>query len=197
MDSDQDERDDFQQIDPEDYTDYEDRFIEKGGGGGKSAGSGKGKKTLAVLKKGQRIQSREKRKQEVENSLIQVLEGFPPVDNRDLEKKQLDRYLKWIAENFKELSPLDSAELELTTSKSGGPGGQNVNKRETRVSLVHLPTYLRSESDQTRSQLQNKDLALELLRERLQNHINDWKEYLSPSQVADIEVVKGLLEKSD
>jgi len=184
----------FQKVDPDDYLNYEEGFIKKGAGGGSG---GKGKKTLDALKKEQHTQSREKRKREVENSLIQVLKGFPPADNRDLEIKQLDRYLNWIAANIKDLTPLDSAELEFTTSKSGGPGGQNVNKRETRVSLVHLPTYLRSESDQTRSQLQNKELALKLLRERLQNHINDWKEYLSPSQVADIEAVKGLLEKSN
>lgn len=184
----------FQKIDPDDYSTYEEGFIKKGGGGGSG---GKGKKTLKALKREQRNLSFAKRKLEVENSLIRVLKGFPQADNRDLEDKQLDRYLNWIAANYPELSSPDPSEIDMTFSKSGGPGGQNVNKRETKVSLIHLPTHLRAESDLARSQLQNKDLALELLQERLQSHINDWKQYLAPNQNVDLELVQYLLKKLD
>jgi len=187
---------DYQKIDPDDFYNYEEGFVEKSGGGG-SGGSAvrKGKKTFNALKKQQRSKSLEQRRSDLETSLKQVLKGFPSLGNPDFKEKQLDRYTAWIRENITELGPLDLSEIEITFSKSGGPGGQNVNKRETKVSFTHQPTAIRAESEQTRSQLQNKALALELLYERLQSHINDWKEYLIPGQIVEIELVQILLEK--
>lgn len=185
---------DYHKINPDDFDNYEEGYVEKGGvGSGTKPVDRKGKKTIKALKKGQRIQSLEKHRIEVETSLKQVLKRFPPSENPDQREKHLDRYVIWIVENIRELSPLDSSEIEIKFSKSGGPGGQNVNKRETKVALIHQPTFLHAESDQTRNQLQNKNLALELLRVRLQDHLNDWKEYLAPGQIVDLELVKTLL----
>ena len=55
-------------------------------------------------------------------------------------------------------------ELEIQFSTSSGPGGQNVNKRETAVRIVHIPTNFSVHVESERSQAQNKERALEILK---------------------------------
>lgn len=80
-------------------------------------------------------------------ALVEVLPELP-----DLEAKNL-------------MIPPEDLKVEL--SRSSGPGGQNVNKRETAVRVVHLPTGLAAASQAERGQIQNKEKAMALLKAKI------------------------------
>ncbi len=63
--------------------------------------------------------------------------------------------------------PLKEDDLLVEYTKSSGPGGQNVNKRETAVRVIHKPTNISVLSSNQRSQIQNKEKAIEILKGKL------------------------------
>lgn len=86
---------------------------------------------------------------------------------------------------------LKPEEIKIEFSKSGGPGGQNVNKRETAVRVVHIPTNLSVHVTSERSQEQNKEKAIEMLKGKLFKKMEEdkqrEKEGLSISKTTEIE----------
>ncbi len=66
-----------------------------------------------------------------------------------------------------EMVKLSETDLRTEFARSSGPGGQNVNKRETAVRVVHLPTGIAVHADGERSQAANRDRAMEILQAKL------------------------------
>lgn len=80
-------------------------------------------------------------------SLVEVLPKFSKLEEKDFKIPEQD--------------------LKVEFSRSSGPGGQNVNKRETAVRVIHVPTGISVHSSLERSQEQNREMALAILRAKI------------------------------
>ena len=110
-------------------------------------------------------------------------------------RKTINRYCAWIEDNINDLNAMDLSDCEITFSKSGGPGGQNVNKRETKVSGCPSSRLIfgwKATRLAVRCRIRTWHWNSP---GTLADHMDYWKEYLNPDQSVDLELVQLLLEK--
>ncbi|MEI6128357.1 MAG: PCRF domain-containing protein, partial [Pseudomonadota bacterium] len=94
-------------------------------------------------------------------SLVEVLPKFSSLEEKDIS--------------------IPPADLKIEFAKSGGPGGQNVNKRETAVRIVHVPTGLSVHASGERSQEQNREQAMSILKAKIFKRAQDDKKTIEES----------------
>lgn len=100
-------------------------------------------------------------------SLVEVLPKFSKLDEKDF--------------------IIPEADLKIEFAKSGGPGGQNVNKRETAVRIVHIPTNISVHASGERSQEQNRETAMSVLRAKIFKKAEEEKKSFEES----LKITKG------
>lgn len=88
-------------------------------------------------------------------ALVEILPDLPAVDTEGL--------------------AIPPEDLKIEMSRGGGPGGQNVNKVETAVRIVHLPTGLTATSRAERAQAQNRERAMSILKAKILQAMEDTK----------------------
>ncbi len=94
-------------------------------------------------------------------SMVEVLPKFSKLDEKDFS--------------------IPDADLKIEFSKAGGPGGQNVNKRETAVRIVHTPTNISVHASGERSQEANRERALSMLKAKIFKKAEDEKKSIEES----------------
>lgn len=166
------------------------------------------------------IEELENKKGEIDGTFLSVT-MMAVGDNLDAFVNEWEGTIQWIAQSpyrkyhkrknwfvgvmafdVKELMQWNPKDVKLETCRSSGPGGQNVNKVETAVRGIHLPSGLQVMAMDTRSQLENKKLCLTRLEAKvllwqteqlMAQKQNQWQEHSMLARGNAVKTIKGPL----
>lgn len=168
----------------DEYAEYEEAFVEKGGGGKKKQRN-PGGKTSKAARDASVERSEEIAKDKAQKRIVDVLGGFPKFKHADGEDRFIEKYVDWIRKQLNNAGNLpilltdDEFKFKFVRSRIHS-GGQNVNKVNSSAICTHVITNIRTRSD-GRDQIQNRQDAREKLQNLLIQHIDDWRVYLGNS----------------
>ena len=159
------------------------------GSSGKSHPDHHGKKTSNFIKDDFIKHNHDLKVSEARKNIEKVILDFPQFDdNEDLRNRFLDRYIGWIKESLKigKLIFREEKDVEIEFSRSSSPGGQNVNKVETAVRAIHNISHIWAHNEETRDQIYNREKAINHLKQKLAEHLNDWSHYTEGKNIEEL-----------
>jgi len=187
------------------FEDLEAQFKQKPGGSGGAKARKPGSRTSKVARKQAIVNSQQIRVQEAGAKLERDLVHFPFIKgNLETNLKPIETYKTWLLASLSHQPPTSETDKDLTfePTHSSGPGGQNVNKVQSAIIARHTITGLFVKAEESRDQPQNKVAATTRLHEKLSQHIEDAKVYLSDRPTLEskgekiMELLSGILAKN-
>ena len=180
--------------------------LENAGGGGGGGGGKKKERQGAKTLEASQAQARENSIENTEEKAIKHPEKSAELNteieavitrmlNRDEKETglaNLEQYLLWVrdvVENKHEERTVEGESVIDEYRKGAGAGGQNVNKVSTSIRMMHTPTGFKLKESKQRTQVQNKEIAIERMRELVSDHIDKWMDLVTSTEVPPRKVV--------
>jgi hypothetical protein len=169
-------------LNPEDYYGIEDELFPGktgGGSGGKKKERSPTSKTSQAARNRHKEEAMRNRHEESINAVAGVVENLVRGKSPQETEQCLGDYIAWVNLCLQTGEvDIDESDLKVETFRSGGAGGQNVNKVSSGARVRHHITGIFVESSQERDQPKNIEEAKDILNEKLRDHLGNWRTIL-------------------